>query len=555
MTLRGALRRLGGGILSSHDSDERSLLQSRLRLNAAILVCFSGAITSVSLLLRLTAGADPSQAMGSDVVFGLDVAMMGAFLGVWALARSGLRSISTLQCLDSALVAVAAIGVALTLATQPLNGRPDVYLTLGMSHVLFIRAALLPSAPGRTAVSGLLGFLPLVIGTYVIYEGAPLSPHDPPPWSMVVWIAAWAALTIAATVVASHVIYGLRRKVEAALKLGQYTLEERIGRGGMGVVYRASHALLRRPTAIKLLDPGLIGTQAVSRFEREVQTTSKLTHPNTVAIYDFGRTPDGSFYYAMELLDGVNLEELVLVDGPQPAGRVVHILRQVCGALAEAHDVGLVHRDIKPANIMLCNRALMPDFAKVLDFGLVKDGGTAMAPAGPALSLDTALRGTPLYMAPEAVRTPDEVDGRADVYGLGCVAYFLLVGAPLFSGDNLIEILSSHLHEKPVMPSRRGVEIPHELEAVVMACLEKERELRPGSALELRDALDGMECLSQWRERDARAWWTNRADRVRARRPKPGSERPDAPTGTTVAVDLGARSTILEGQLPDDRSN
>ena len=200
----------------------------------------------------------------------------------------------------------------------------------------------------------------------------------------------------------------------------------------MGIVYRAHHALLRRPTAVKLLPAGRAGESNLSRFEREVQLTSSLTHPNTVAIYDYGHTPDGIFYYAMEYLDGMDLEELVELDGAQDPARVVHVLRQVCGALAEAHGVGLVHRDIKPANILLCERGGIPDTAKVVDFGLVKQLSTSGV--GPGVSTVNNIMGTPLYLSPEAITSPEKVDARSDLYALGAVAYYLVTGKAVFEG-------------------------------------------------------------------------------------------------------------------------
>jgi eukaryotic-like serine/threonine-protein kinase len=543
VTLRGAFRRLRSGVLSSHDGDERGLLQSRMRFLALGIAGLSATLTLLWFGMRWT-----GQVRGEDfdvgvwAVTAIQASMVPIFLLIW-LALHRERSIRFLQILDGSILGFGGLVAGLIIVSHPPQWRPEIALPVGMGHILFLRAALVPSTTGRTALVGVLGYLPLTIGSAFIDRG--LVPGQPQQASMIVWAATWSLIGIAGTTVTSHVIYGLRRKVEAALRLGQYTLEERIGRGGMGVVYRASHALLRRPTAVKLLDPALIGTQAVSRFEREVQTTSQLTHPNTIAIYDFGRTPDGSFYYAMELLDGVNLEELVVVDGPQSAGRVVHILRQVCGALAEAHGVGLVHRDIKPANIMLVERTMMPDFAKVLDFGLVKDGGAS----DPGLSMESTLRGTPLYMAPEAVRTPDDIDGRADIYALGCVAYFLLVGRPVFSSDNLVEILASHLHEQPLPPSQRGVDVPEDLEALVMACLEKDRERRPRGVLELRRAIDRLQSCGRWTEEDARRWWAERAVNIRGRRSRPaeGTPGPEGPTAPTVAVDLAHRATAVHG--------
>jgi serine/threonine-protein kinase len=233
---------------------------------------------------------------------------------------------------------------------------------------------------------------------------------------------------VAVATAGSGVIYGLRREVRRALRLGQYTLEEKLGEGGMGVVYRARHALLRRPTAVKLLKGDRLGEASLRRFEREVQLTASLSHPNTVSVYDFGRTPEGVVYYAMEYLEGLSLEQLVAEAGAQPPGRVVHVLRQVLGALAEAHGVGLVHRDVKPGNVILCERGGLSDVAKVVDFGLVKD-----LDAADALSHEGMLVGTPLYLAPEAIRSPN-ADPRSDLYSLGAVAYVLLTGNHVFDG-------------------------------------------------------------------------------------------------------------------------
>jgi serine/threonine-protein kinase len=255
----------------------------------------------------------------------------------------------------------------------------------------------------------------------------------------------------------------------------------------MGSVYRASHAMLKRPTAIKVISPDRAGETATARFEREVMVTSRLTHPNNVAIYDYGRTRGGVFYYAMELLDGEDLERLVEREGAQPVERARHILRQVSAALSEAHDAGLVHRDIKPSNIMLCTRGGMRDFVKVLDFGLVKD---IAAPADVQITSEQTITGTPLYMAPESMLEPTTVGPPADVYGLGCVAYFLLTGRTPFDGKSLVEVCAHHVHTTPEPPSKRAPGVPPELDAIVLRCLEKHPELRP-TARELVAAFGG----------------------------------------------------------------
>ncbi|NKB88414.1 MAG: protein kinase [Acidobacteria bacterium] len=289
-----------------------------------------------------------------------------------------------------------------------------------------------------------------------------------------------------------------------AKRLGQYTLEKRIGKGGMGEVYRASHALLRRPTAIKLLPPGREGAIELARFEREVQATSQLTHPNTVAIYDYGHTPDGLFYYAMEYLPGLQLAELVTQHGALPAGRAVRLLLQVTSSLAEAHDAGLVHRDVKPANVILCERGGLADFAKVVDFGIVK--GMADDPES-GVTREGVFAGTPEYASPEQIRGR-EVDGRSDVYSLGALAYYLLSGGPPFTGSTPLDVCRAHLSDAPAPFADRGVSgVPEELEMIVMRCLAKDPEQRFQTMLQLRRALRDTGLEEDWRQADARTWW------------------------------------------------
>jgi serine/threonine-protein kinase len=330
--------------------------------------------------------------------------------------------------------------------------------------------------------------------------------------------------------------------VRAALRLGEYTLVEKLGEGGMGVVYRAQHSMLRRATAIKLLPPGRRGAEDIARFEREVQLTSQLSHPNTIAVYDYGRTPDGVFYYVMEFIDGIALEDLVASEGPLPAARVVRILIQICGALNEAHARGIVHRDIKPANLMLMDRGGIPDFVKVLDFGLVKEEASD---ASLGVSGGTPLLGTPLYISPEAILS-GVVDGRADLYALGCVAYFLLTGTTVFQGVSVVDVCSQHLSKTPVPPSQRtNAFVPPSLEALILRCLEKKPENRPASAALLLSELRAIEAeIGSFDDDTLRRWWQERghalARELRAKR----DVRPPSVEGfhVTVAVDPRHRS-------------
>jgi len=290
-----------------------------------------------------------------------------------------------------------------------------------------------------------------------------------------------------------------------AKKLGQYSLDDKIGEGEFGAVYRAHHALMRRPVAVKLLHTEKLNLASSARFEQEVQLTSQLTHPNTITIYDYGRTPEGIFYYAMEFLAGLTLNRLVKQYGAQPEGRVIAILRQVCGSLAEAHGIGLVHRDIKPANIFLTRRGGLPDIVKVLDFGLVK---LLVRQDGAELTMAEATLGTPLYMSPEAVERAREVDARSDLYSLGAVGYFLVTGEPVFDRLTLGEVLLHQVNTVPVRPSARlGRPVSPDLEGLLMRCLEKDPAARPASARELDDALARCQSANTWTRDQADEWW------------------------------------------------
>ena len=295
---------------------------------------------------------------------------------------------------------------------------------------------------------------------------------------------------------------------KAALKarqLGQYALDDKIGEGAFGAVYRAHHALMRRPVAVKLLQTDKMNQTSAARFEREVQMTGQLTHPNTIALYDYGRTPEGIFYYAMEFLEGLTLDRLVKQYGAQPEGRVIAILRQVCGSLAEAHAIGLVHRDIKPANVFLTQRGGVPDFVKVLDFGLAKARDTQ---AGAELTMAEATLGTPLYMSPEAVEHSNDVDARSDLYSLGAVGYFLVTGNVLFDCLTLGEVLMHQVKDLPVRPSERlGKPVSPDLEELLMRCLAKKPASRPATARELDDALARCRNAADWTRELADEWW------------------------------------------------
>jgi hypothetical protein len=375
-------------------------------------------------------------------------------------------------------------------------------------------------------------------------------------FSMFVLLVASSVAIFVFTLVVARLQREAQKAAIEAKHLGQYRLEERIGAGAMGVVYRGHHAMLRRPTAIKMLNVDKVNDASIERFEREVQITCKLNNPSTVAIYDYGRTPEGVFYYAMEYLDGIDLQALVDRFGPQPVGRVIRILKQICGSLYEAHSQGLVHRDIKPANIMLNRRGGEPDVVKVLDFGLVKaidDAKRAQASGG--------LAGTPLYMSPEAIQTPDQVDACSDLYAVGAVGYFLVTGQPVFNATTLAELCQQHVSTVPAAPSERlGRPVSAELESELLACLEKSRARRPQTARDLANLLDRVPTATSWSLEQAEAWW-GRYERLRASQAAVGGAS-DGGNGVGTVTDPrpgadvrgpGARTTTgLEQTLMSD---
>ena len=360
--------------------------------------------------------------------------------------------------------------------------------------------------------------------------------------AVTLYVGIWWLVQVVVCTLTTRVIYGLQQRVREARQLGQYVLEQKLGEGGMGVVYRASHALLRRPTAVKLLSSEHVGENAMQRFSREVRLTARLTHPNTVTIYDYGRTPDGIFYYAMELLDGIDLEKLVARWGPMPPARVRHVLIQIGEALAEAHAIGLIHRDVKPANIMLCCLVGRYDVAKLLDFGLVRD----LERPDASRSEQHSLTGTPLYMAPEAIMAPNGGEPRSDLYALGAVGYFLLVGAPVFEGKTVVEVCGHHLHSEPRPPSERSAHpVPAGLEELLLRCLAKDPVQRFETADAFVTELRALSDVGAWTRPEADAWWSSHG-------PPPGTtltlgekkdKRPsDEPAlAPALTVDLRAR--------------
>jgi len=437
-------------------------------------------------------------------------ALLGAIDAICVIAGCGFLAIMTLADVFQIQQAISAITVT-TMA----------------------RAILVPSRPLRTLLISALAFLPTIAMAVLHHYSGIVPPIDGKTFSpefqrthLVLNTVLWSILGITLTTVTSQVTYGLRRQVAEVSELGQYILEEKIGGGGMGEVWRARHRLLIRPAAVKIIrrdvltamggDPGLL----MRRFEREARATAALKSPHTVQLYDFGTTDDGTLYYVMELLDGFDLDTLIKSNGPIPAERAVHIMRQVCRSLADAHTNGLVHRDIKPANVIISRIGSTFDFAKVLDFGLVKlDSPHRIDEDALKLTAVGSTSGTPGFMAPEVVLGAAETDHRVDIYSLGCVAYWLLTGKLVFEGDTPMQVMIDHARTPPPRPSSRvELSIPPALEDLVMECLQKDPAQRPASAEILHVRLGEIPLPSEWSGERAEKWWsTHRPPRADAR--------------------------------------
>ncbi|HEY5945360.1 MAG TPA: serine/threonine-protein kinase [Kofleriaceae bacterium] len=513
---------------ASNEEESRAYLQTRLTLLYKIMFwAYVLLVASQAVLWETTLKSKKPEHQNAIYVAAVAALVLMAVLWRICLVRHRL-SFGWLYFLDYfyALGSGTVLGMAALFAY---DYPPSHYVSLIYAYIaIFTRTIIVPSTGRRTLLAGSLCFGPMV--TAAIILGITYNLMAPGHvFALGATLLSGVAIVLAAS--GSDIIYGLRQKVSAAQQLGAYKLERKIGEGGNGAVYLAHHIMLRRPTAVKLLLPDRVGAENVERFEREVQHMSQLTHPNTVAVFDYGRSPEGHFYYAMEYLGGgVDLQNLVAKYGPQPGGRVAQILGQVCGALSEAHDNQIIHRDIKPANIILCERGGMPDFVKVVDYGLVKE-----ITAKGNVSTQVIL-GTPAYVAPEAITDPENVGPACDLYALGAVGYFLLTGKRVFEGKTAVDICIQHVTAQPKPPSQAAaIYVQPELEAILMKCLSKKPGDRFASAYDLAAALRGLPATKDWDLPDARLWW-----REFKTQDKEASRRADSST-MTITVDLGQR--------------
>ena len=409
---------------------------------------------------------------------------------------------------------------ALALSLMFHIGGPPVHTAIlpeisWIGAVVLMYSAIIPTPPRKMLIAGLIAVSMNPIAMLIIGMRHPFGSR-------------WLALVmhqpdfilVGAAVVISHVVTKLGQQVTKARELGSYQLGDLLGRGGMGEVYKARHRMLARPAAIKLIRPEMLGAVdgeaaklAITRFRREAEAAANLRSQHTVELYDFGVTADGTLYLVMEFLDGMDLETLVRERGSLPTGRIVHILRQVCESLEEAHACGLVHRDIKPANIYVGRVGLRHDFVKVLDFGLVKEMASVSINNSMSTIPGQLALGTPGYMAPE-MALGEHIDGRADIYAVGCVAYYLATGALVFEAETAFQMIAKHLQSPPIPPSQRTSKpVSADLERLILKCLSKNPIERPQSAAQLRQALEFIP-TDVWSETEARGWWETNARRT-----------------------------------------
>ena len=440
----------------------------------------------------------------ADVVGVLSIA-----LSIWLWRYTRRLSCRPREALDLALgyEVLLAFGIGLVNQWEPqrlLAGRLSWICVLVLLFPMIV-----PNTPRKTLLASLIAASMDPVGILVAH----LRGLETPGLALILWNYLPNYVCALIAVIPSKIMVRLGRHVQRARELGSYRLVELIGRGGMGEVWYATHRMLARPAAIKLIKPEILGASTdgatagiIRRFQREAEAASALQSPHTIRLYDFGQTRVGTFYFVMELLEGLDLETLVRRHGPQPPERVVYLLRQACHSLGEAHEQALVHRDVKPANIYTCRLGREYDFVKVLDFGLVKyDRDESVLDTIGSADLTT---GTPAYMAPEMASGADPVDRRADIYALGCVGYWLLTGQMVFEADTALKMLIQHIQTIPVPPSiRTGRRVPLDLERVIMRCLEKDPTRRPQTADDLLAELDEVVLERPWDQARAREWW------------------------------------------------
>jgi serine/threonine-protein kinase len=475
-----------------------------------------------------------------DITDAIGVASAILSLALYVYIRKGERDPRFILDLGLWYLMLTALGIGLVFHLGPAGNGMVMPEISWIGAVVLMFAAIVPTTPTRMLVTGLIA---VSMNPIAMLIARAQGTWNFGPWSRVLLMHYPDYIIVGVGVVITHVVTQLGQQVTKAREMGSYQLGELLGRGGMGEVYKATHRMLARPAAIKLIRTETLGAVdeeagklAITRFRREAEAAANLRSEHTVELYDFGVTDDGTLYLVMEFLDGMDLETLVRATGPLPAGRVIHVLRQVCDSLEEAHALGLVHRDIKPANIHLGRVGLRHDFVKVLDFGLVKEVSNVSDEISLATIPGQMALGTPAYMAPE-MALGEPVDGRADIYALGCVAYFLVTGELVFEAEKAFQMIAKHLQAEPIPPSQRTDRpVSPQLEGLILKCLAKNASDRPQSAALLAQALEWIPA-DAWGEQDAKRWWIARksAGELSETSPIAQSIRVNNPAVTTPA--------------------
>ncbi len=523
------------------ESEAVRFLQSRIARFAR--TCGLAGLVLAAIWISAVLVFDHSIRNLSGTGYLLLVAGSCVFFGVALATNRVAPSLSYVQKLESGGLFLACTCFASAGAFFQPDSRPEEVVGTVLFFTVMARSIYVPSRGRRTfALSSTIALTHILLALcsypkrpfHWSGSGGALHPGAERVFELLTMTVGWLFVISLATA-ASNVIYGLRRKIGQAQEFGPYKLVRKIGEGGMGEVHEAQHAMLRRRTALKLLLPTKASDEDIRRFEREVQLSARLCHPNTITIFDYGRTRAGVFYYAMELLEGASLARLVDFEGPLHPGRAARILYGVAGALHEAHGLGLIHRDIKPANIMLCRHGGEFDVPKLVDFGLVKS--IRIAAAKPLNTEPDVMLGTPYYMSPEAILQPEQVDGRSDLYSLGAVAFFLVTGTHVFTGRQVFEVCERHVHQDPETVSERlGKPFAADFEELIEDCLEKDPNVRPQSAAILRARLRGLKDFDSFGEVEAESWWRERGARFLS------PTKPNDRTGLLAWVDDGLSS-------------
>jgi serine/threonine-protein kinase len=496
-----------GERVSAFPDDLFEEARGRLRLLAAFFVCAFMFDVLVFVGVTIATREFPN----NPTIPAIDLAMALASALVWWAAKSPRISAARIHTVGLFYEVVVCAEAATLTYWQTYHDTGVAPTLTWVPAIVIMFPLVVPGPPRRMLAAAIAAGAMAPLSLLVLDVTGMIHTHNGDGYAPAIVGSTFA---VAFAYMGARVIYRLGREVAIARALGSYQLEEKLGEGGMGEVWRATHRLLARPAAIKLIRPVLAGNasagvsaEAKHRFEREAKVIASLRSPHTVNLFDFGISNEGAFYYAMELLDGLDASSLVRQFGPVPAERAVYLLKQVCHSLTEAQAHGLVHRDIKPSNIFVCRYGEDYDFVKVLDFGIVKthhDAGSLDT----ALTRETVIHGTPAFMAPEQALGAEQLDGRADIYALGCVAYWFLTGQLVFSADSAQGLLLQHIQAVPTAPSARTeLPVPPALDRIVLACLAKTPDERPQSARELLRQLEAVDGVSPWSEERRREWW------------------------------------------------